>query len=149
MAFNLADIDWPDGVQEHLETLNRILNALFAVYVFSVILTAISVLLGVVAFVNPIKPMVTINMIFALAAAMTCLVGSGIVTVSISKGVTALNGQGRRVGLVAERGQKFCTMTWVATAFMIVVAGLWIWQKLPAQRQSREPVAKHSARATG
>lgn len=149
MAFNLADIDWPDGVQEHLETLNRILNALFAVYVFSVILTAISVLLGVVAFVNPIKPMVTINMIFALAAAMTCLVGSGIVTVSISKGVTALNGQGRRVGLVAERGQKFCTMTWVATTFMIVVAGFWIWQKLPAQRQSREPVAKHSARTTG
>ncbi|KJZ79282.1 hypothetical protein HIM_01433 [Hirsutella minnesotensis 3608] len=136
LHLSLADINWPESLQDMIDTLNNALFALFVVYVLAMGLSGLSMLLQVVAVLAPGKPVVALaNLALASLAGLVCLIGSIITTVAGSKAAKHITERGTRVGISAERGNKFYILGWIATGFMLVVAVFWLGVFLTHKRR--------------
>lgn len=119
VRLSLADMDWPESLQDKVDVLNNALLALFVVYVAAVLLSAaaLALLSG---------PLVLVNLVVASLAGLACIVGSAVISVAGSKAVRSINERGARVGISAERGLKFEVMAWVATGLMLAQVAFWL-----------------------
>ncbi|KAJ6444423.1 SUR7 protein [Purpureocillium lavendulum] len=143
LKLNLADINWPDGVQDKLDILNDALLGLFVLYALGMGLSGLSMFASVAAFLLPGRPaIVQANLVFASLGGLSCLIGSIIISVAGSKGVREINDKGARVGLSAERGMKFYILTWITTGFMLGVSVFWLAQFMALRRKKKAEVAQ-------
>ena len=110
--------------------------------------SGLSMLLSLGAFMLPGKTgLLLLNFIVASLGALACIIGSIIVTVAGSKGVNQINDKGAKVGISAERGTKFYTLSWIATAFMLCVAIFWMAQFLTLRRKKKTEL-RHGVKET-
>ncbi|PNY25028.1 Uncharacterized protein TCAP_05033 [Tolypocladium capitatum] len=138
LKLNLADLDWPDSIQDKLDVLNDALMALFVVYVLAVGFSGLSMFLNLGAFLLPGKAgLVPLNLVVGTLGGLACIIGTLIVAVAGPKGVREINDKGARVGISAERGIKFYIVSCIATGFMLGVAMFWLAQFLALRRKNK------------
>ncbi|KAF7547806.1 hypothetical protein G7046_g8886 [Stylonectria norvegica] len=125
-SLNLADINWPDDIQDSVDTLNDALLGLFIVYVLGVGFSGLAIIACIAGFfLTHRKSVVWINMAVATLAAICITIGSIIATVAATKGVNKINDLGDDVGISASVGKKFLAITWVSAGVMIVAMLYW------------------------
>ena len=135
---NLADINWPDDVQDSIDTLNDALLGLFILYVLGVGFSGLAMLGCIVGFfLAGRRSIVWLNLVFALLAALAITIGSILVTVAATKGVDKINDIGDDVGISASAGKKFLAITWVAAGFMIAATIYWATQICLIRREKK------------
>ena len=127
VKLNLADLDWPDSIQDAVNLLNNALLGLFIVYVLGAGFIGLSVLTSLVALWKPdLRRVALLNFPIAALGFLSVLIGSIMVTGAANKAVRGVNKVGDKVGISASRGDKFYTITWVATGFMAAVCLYWL-----------------------
>lgn len=146
LDISLADIDWPDSIQDKISDLNSALLALFIFFVMGVGFSGLSMLACIPAFLLGDKKIILfINTILASLAAATITLGSIIVTAASSIAANAINKAGEKITLVATKGTKFYIIAWIAAIFMIISSLFWIgkfamlWKK---EKRDRERYSK-------
>ncbi|PWI70434.1 SUR7 protein [Purpureocillium lilacinum] len=138
LKLNLADINWPDSVQDKLDVLNDALLGLFVLYALAMGFSGLAMFTNAAAFLLPGRPPVVLaNLVLGALGGLSCLIGSIIVSVAGSKGVREINDKGARIGLSAERGIKFYILTWISTGFMLGVAVFWLAQFMALRRKKK------------
>lgn len=146
LDLSLADISWPDSIQDKISDLNSALLALFVFFVLGVGFSGLSMLACIPAFLLGDKKIILfINTALASLAATTITLGSIVVTAASSIAVNAINKAGKKITLVATKGTKFYTISWIAAIFMIISTLFWVskfamlWKK---EKKDRERYSK-------
>ncbi|CAJ0549118.1 Ff.00g027310.m01.CDS01 [Fusarium sp. VM40] len=123
---SLADIDWPDDIQDSIDLLNSALLATFILYVLAVGFSGLAMLACIGAFfLFSRRGVNAVNLVLSSLAALVLLVSSILVTIAGKKGVNKINDIGDNVGVSASLGNKFLALTWAAAAVMIAAAVYW------------------------
>lgn len=145
LHINLADLDWPDSIQEKLDILNDALLALFALYAIGFGACAITFLCSLFTLASPeSRGLVLLNLAIAMVAAVATTTGSIVITIATIKGVDELNAIAHRAGIVAEKGTRFLIITWVASACMILASSYWLSHATILKRRQRWQRPKHA-----
>ncbi|KAM0465717.1 hypothetical protein ACHAPV_001774 [Trichoderma viride] len=146
LDISLADIDWPDSIQDKISDLNSALLALFSFFVLGVGFSGLSMLACIPAFfLGDKKIILFINTALASLAAATITLGSIVVTAASSIAANAINKAGEKITLVATKGTKFYIISWIAAIFMIITSLFWtgkfamLWKK---EKRDRERYSK-------
>ncbi|KPM39179.1 hypothetical protein AK830_g7369 [Neonectria ditissima] len=122
----LKDLNWPDAIDDAIDTLNGALLGMFILYVLGVGFSGLAMLACMAAFFLAGRRSVALgNLVLALLAALSITVGSIIATVAAHKGVDKINDLGDDIGLSADLGSKFIAVTWVSSAFMLAATAYW------------------------
>ena len=123
----LADLHWPDDIQNALDVLDVATRVMFVMYCVGIGLVGaamLSALLGI--FASGVLH-AWLNALLDLVAAIAFGIGSGIAT-AIAVSVTNAVGQyGSAIGVSAYRGNGFLTISWVATALVVLAMFAWIF----------------------
>ncbi|KAL7921197.1 actin cortical patch SUR7/pH-response regulator pali [Trichoderma austrokoningii] len=127
LDINLADIDWPDSIEDKIRDLNSALLVLFVFFVLGVGFSGLSMLACIPALLLGDKKIILLtNGAFASLAATCIVLGSAVVTAASSIVASAINKAGEKISLVATTGTKFFTISWVAAVLMIITSLFWI-----------------------
>lgn len=142
-GLGLADINWPDAIQDKINNFN---NALLAFYIFFIIgvgSSGVSMLAGVlVFFFGDKRIMLFANIIPTTLAAIIITLGCIIITASSSIAVNAINKAGAKITLVADKGVNFYIISWTAAGFIIFSALFWITKLAILRNKEKEVFAK-------
>ncbi|KAL7789484.1 actin cortical patch SUR7/pH-response regulator pali [Trichoderma ceciliae] len=142
---SLADISWPDSIQDKIGDLNGALLALFVFYVLGVAFSGLSMLACIPAFLLQDKKIILFaNTALASLAAATVTLGSIVATAASSIAVTAINKAGKKVTLVASKGTKFYTITWIAAIFMMITSLFWVGKFVMLRRKEKKERERYS-----
>ncbi|KAF5027527.1 hypothetical protein F66182_344, partial [Fusarium sp. NRRL 66182] len=124
---SLADINFPDDIQDSIDLLNTALLATFVLYVLAVGFSGLAMLACLGAFfLFARRGINAVNLILASLAALILLIASILVTVAGNKAVNKINDLGEDVGLSVSLGSKFLALTWAAAALMLAAAIYWV-----------------------
>jgi hypothetical protein len=135
---NLAQLHWPSGIQNQLDKLNRLLLAVFVLYVLGAGLSGLAMIGAAAAIFTALRGAVTLsNFAVALLAALALAVGAVITTVAAKEGADTINDFGAEVGVVAVAGQQFIVISWVAFAVMAAATIYWTAEFFLARRARR------------
>lgn len=135
---NLADINWPDDIQDSIDLLNTALLVTFVFYVLAVGFSGLAMVASAGAFFLFARRGVNaVNVILSGLAALVLLIASIVVTVAGKKGVNKINDVGDDVGLSASVGKKFLALTWAAAALMIIAAIYWVMHLCLMRRERK------------
>ncbi|KAI1035730.1 hypothetical protein LB503_013517 [Fusarium chuoi] len=135
---NLADINWPDDIQDSIDLLNTALLVTFVFYVLAVGFSGLAMVASAGAFFLFARRGVNaVNVILSGLAALVLLIASVVVTVAGKKGVNKINDVGDDVGLSASVGNKFLALTWAAAALMIIAAIYWVMHLYLMRRERK------------
>lgn len=135
---NLADINWPDDIQDSIDLLNTALLVTFVFYVLAVGFSGLAMVASAGAFFLFARRGVNaVNVILSGLAALVLLIASILVTVAGKKGVNKINDVGDDVGLSASVGKKFLALTWAAAALMIIAAIYWVMHLCLMRRERK------------
>ena len=83
------------------------------------------------------------NVFFATLAALLLIIGSSLVTAALAKGIKDVNEYGNKVGIYAEKGDKFLALTWAATGVMVIAATAWLVDLCVVWRHRKRIVEKN------
>lgn len=137
-SLNLADINWPDEIDDALDTINAALLALFIVYVLGIGFSGLGMLTCILAFfLFTRRGINALNLVLATLAAISLTVGSIVATIASSKGVNKINEFGDDVGISAHAGTKFLGISWAASGVMIVAMIYWVVNMCMARRERK------------
>ncbi|KAF5989999.1 hypothetical protein FBULB1_358 [Fusarium bulbicola] len=135
---NLADINWPDDIQDSIDLLNTALLVTFVFYVLAVGFSGLAMVASAGAFfLFARRGINAVNVILSGLAALVLLIASILVTVAGKKGVNKINDVGDGVGLSATVGNKFLALTWAAAALMIIAAIYWVMHLCLMRRERK------------
>ncbi|KAF4435034.1 hypothetical protein FACUT_7475 [Fusarium acutatum] len=135
---NLADINWPDDIQDSIDLLNTALLVTFVFYVLAVGFSGLAMVASAGAFFLFARRGVNaVNVVLSGLAALVLLIASILVTVAGKKGVNKINDVGDDVGLSASVGNKFLALTWAAAALMIIAAIYWVMHLCLMRRERK------------
>ncbi|KAK2606124.1 hypothetical protein QQS21_003519 [Conoideocrella luteorostrata] len=138
LKLNLADIKWPDSIQDSIDSLNSALLALFIFYALGAGFSGLSALCSLFAIWKPdLRRMALINFVIASLGFLSILIGSIIVTVAANTAVKSLNKVGEKIGMSAIKGTKFYILSWVATGFMGIVMLFWMGKFWVVRRERK------------
>ncbi|KAK7420630.1 hypothetical protein QQX98_002624 [Neonectria punicea] len=134
----LEDLNWPDTIDDAIDTLNGALLGIFILYVLGVGFSGLGMLACMAAFFLAGRRSVALsNLILALLAALSITIGSIIATVAARKGVDKINDLGEDIGLSANIGSKFIALTWVSSAFMLAATAYWTMHLCLMRREKK------------
>lgn len=123
---DLADINWPDDIQDKLDIVNKVLLGLFIVYVVGIAFSGLAILTSIGAlFLVGRTSILLINFLLTTLAALAITIGSIVVTVAAKEGVHEINKVGEDVGVSATIGKKLLIITWVAAGVAIAAKVYW------------------------
>jgi hypothetical protein len=74
------------------------------------------------------------NIIIDLIAFLAVGIASAIATAISVKAADIINDKGERVGISAQKGNKFLILTWVATACLLVASLVWCFDCVVGRR---------------
>lgn len=126
LGINLADINWPPEIQEKIDLINDLLLAIFIVYVVGMGFCGLAVLgcIGSLILASS-RLLVLFNFVLSGLGALALTIGSIVVTIVGTKGISELNKVAKEVSVHASRGKNFLIISWVAAACMIAAAIFW------------------------
>ncbi|KAF4952423.1 hypothetical protein FGADI_6781 [Fusarium gaditjirri] len=138
IQLSLADINWPDDIQDSIDLLNTALLVTFVFYVLAVGFSGLAMVASAGAFFLFARRGVNaVNVILSGLAALVLLIASILVTVAGKKGVSKINDVGDDVGLSASVGNKFLALTWAAAALMIIASIYWVMHLCLMRRERK------------
>lgn len=127
LNINLADINWPSDIQDMIDLINKLLLALFILYVLTFSLTTLSVLCAPVSWFKPdSRGLLLTNTTISVLAMICSLLSAIMITVIGTKGIDELNDKAGEIGINAQRGRGFLTMSWIVAGFMLGAAFGWL-----------------------
>lgn len=142
---SLADINWPQEVQDALDVLNGALLAVFVFYVLTMAFSGLLILASAGSILAPnSRALVIANLALAALGALVSAVASILITVAVTRGIDELNRYTADVGIHGQRGTSFLVLTWVTTGCMFGVLAFWSTSCCLLTRQRRR--AAHAPR---
>jgi hypothetical protein len=143
---NLDALHFPSDIQSGLNALATALNATFVFYAIGITAAGLVILISIGCFLTSSPILTLINIFLSSLSSFTILLSSIIITVVQKKGTNLVNKFGKEVGLEAEKGMKFLTMTWVAFAFMTVTALVCVGELITTRRARGREFSEKSQR---
>ncbi|KAK6224642.1 SUR7 protein [Colletotrichum tabaci] len=138
LRLSLADLNWPDTIEDTLDKVNKFLLAIWVLYVLGIAFSGLAVLGSLAAFFLGFKKRTTVtNFVFAILAALVLFAGSLITTIGAKEGAKQITDIGEDIGISAKAGQKFMIISWVAFAVMFAAAVYWVTQFCVERRSTR------------
>lgn len=138
----LADIKWPDTIQDRINNFN---SALLAFYIFLIIgigSSGVSMLACVLAFFFGDKKIVLFaSIISTTLAAILITLGCIVITAASSIAVNAINKAGAKINLVADKGVNFYIISWTAAVFIILSTLYWTTRLAILRKKEKEGYA--------
>ena len=133
----LAQLDWPQDIQNAIDALNYATRAMFVMYCIGIGLTGIAMiaaLLGV--FANGVLH-AWLNGALDIFAFLMIGVASAIATAIGTLVSNAVDQYGKPIGIAAYRGTGFLVITWVATALVLLATFTWCFDCCAGRRRQR------------
>ncbi|KAH7314221.1 actin cortical patch SUR7/pH-response regulator pali [Rhexocercosporidium sp. MPI-PUGE-AT-0058] len=150
LKINLSDINWPEDIQNGLDTLNVAFNAVFILYAIGIAAAGLAILTSLVAFFLHGSRLISFgNWGLASLSFISLLVSSALVTYVMNKAVHIINKYGNDVGAYASKGTKYLIITWVAVAVMFLASAAWVVEFFIGKRKQRREYTEKSHRVRG
>jgi len=147
---SLADINWPDAIQDGLNALNVAMDATFVLYAIGIAAAGLAIICALAAFFLHGSRLISFgNWGLASLSFVAFLVASIIVTVVQKKATHILNKYGNEIGLYAYKGGKFLTITWVAVAVMFLASAAWVVEFCVGRKNKRREYTEKGGSRSG
>ncbi|KAK7211823.1 hypothetical protein V2G26_019001 [Clonostachys chloroleuca] len=114
---NYADTD---KSQKKLDILNKVLSALAAFYIISMVFCAVALLSSSISLFSDNHTVSRLGLLSVVLATLSLSVASGIATAAAKQSADEVTKLGKGVGIESYRGYKFLGLTWGAAVAMFV-----------------------------
>jgi hypothetical protein len=131
---NLTDLGWPDEVDDAISALEVASNAMFVLYCIGIAFAGLALISALVSIFFSGRLSAFANIIIDLIAFLAVGIASAIATAISVKAADIINDKGERVGISAQKGNKFLILTWVATACLLVASLVWCFDCVVGRR---------------
>lgn len=132
LNLNIADLGLTDEIQDKLNDVPKIIQAIVAMYIIAAIFIILSLFgsFGAVALIpnSAGRTIVMGNLGLAGAAVFFLLVGNLVTTIGSGVVVDKVTDLGGDFGLSAVRGGKFLALSWGAFALMLLAVFYWVYE---------------------
>ncbi|POS75664.1 SUR7 protein [Diaporthe helianthi] len=129
---NLADLGLTNEIQDKLEDIPKIIQAIVAMYIIAAMFVLLSIFgsCGAIALIpNPAgRTIVMGNLGLSGMAVFFLLIGNLITTIGSGVVVDKVTDLGDGIGLSAVRGGKFMALSWGAFALMLLTVFYWAYE---------------------
>jgi hypothetical protein len=136
----LADLNWPEDIETGIKTLNALMGAMFVLYCVAIALIFVALLAAAAAILLSGRLSACVNFLVSILAFLAIGLASALVTAVMVKATNIIND---KIGLEANRGNKFLALTWAATGLMFVVVLSWVVEFCIGRRHNKTVYAKH------
>ncbi|KAK7698030.1 hypothetical protein SLS64_012908 [Diaporthe eres] len=147
---SLSDLGITDELQDKLDDLPKLFQALAIMYILGVAFSGLAILGAAAAlFIIPSggRKIPLANFLIAALAMLFLLVGSLLTTVGVKKVKEEIQKRGGdEIGLEVQLGNKFEALTWAAFALMALATFYWIYETVAAHRQRRTGASRYRRR---
>jgi len=137
LEVTLEDLGWPEEIQDGIDGLNALTTATFVFYCIGIGFAGILILTSIAAIFATGRLLSIVNMVMAVLAFLCLGIASAVLTAFMVKTTDLINDKGNDVGVYAGRGNKFLTITWVATGLMLLATIAWIVFFIMGRKHSR------------
>lgn len=146
----LSDLGVSADMQNKLNDLPQLLEALAAIYIVSVVLSGLAMIgsaVGLFLVPSTGRKIIIMNFVLALLAMLFLLAGSLATTVGGSEVQKAIREKGGDdIGLVMNLGKKFEAVSWAAFALMLLAMSYWVYEFVVATRDRRRGAGAYGRR---
>lgn len=129
---NLADLGLTNDIQDKLDDVPKIIQAIVAMYIIAAIFVLLSLFgsCGAIALIpnSAGRTIVMGNLGLAGVAVFFLLIGNLITTIGSGVVVDKVTDLGDGIGLSAVRGGKFMALSWGAFALMLLTVFYWVYE---------------------
>ncbi|KAG8162259.1 hypothetical protein KVR01_008024 [Diaporthe batatas] len=129
---NLADLGLTNDIQDKLDDVPKIIQAIVAMYIIGAIFVLLTLFgsCGAVALIPNAagRTIVMGNLGLAGGAVFFLLIGNLITTVGSGVVVDKVTDLGDKIGLSAVRGGKFMALSWSAFVLMLLTVFYWVYE---------------------
>ncbi|CAG9956788.1 unnamed protein product [Clonostachys rosea f. rosea IK726] len=142
---NYADTD---QLQKKLDILNRVLTALAAFYIISIVFCALALLSSSISLFSDNHTISRLGLLSVLFATLSLFAASGMATATAKQSADEVTKLGREVGIESYRGYKFLGLTWGAAVVMFIDIFFEIAQVRRTREElksTKEPAGEESA----
>jgi hypothetical protein len=136
---NLTSLGWPSEVDDAVHALKVAANAMFVLYCIGIAFAALALVAAVVSVFFEGRLSAFVNIVIDLVAFLAVGVASAIATAFAVKAAKVVNDKGERVGISAQKGNKFLILTWVATGVLLVASLVWCFDCVVGRRRRNGP----------
>lgn len=137
---DLADLDWPEEIDDGLRALRTASMAMFVLYCIAIAFIFLALIAAVAGVFLNGRLSALLNVIVDVLAFLAVGIASAIVTAIAVKAAHLINRYGNEIGVSATMGRKFLALTWAATACMFIASLVWCFACVTGRRNDR---AKH------
>lgn len=138
---SLSDLGITSDMQDKLNDLPELFEALAAVYIISVALCGLAIigsLAGLFLVPSTGRKVILANFALALLAMLFLLIGGLLTSVGGSEAKKEIKKRGGDdIGLIMNIGKKFEALSWAAFALMTLATAYWVWEFVAATRARR------------
>lgn len=131
-SLNLADLGLTEDIQDKLNDVPKIIQAIVAMYIIAAIFIFLSIAgsFGAVALIpnSAGNKIVMGNLGLAGVALFFLLIGNLVTTIGSGQVVEKVTELGDKIGLSAVRGGKFMALSWAAFGLMLLVVLYWCYE---------------------
>jgi hypothetical protein len=132
---NLTDLHWPDQVDKGLKALRVASQAMFVLYCIAIAFAGIAAITALLSIFFTGRLSAFINVLVDLLAFLAIGIASAIATAIAVKAADVINKYGNDIGISAQKGGKFMTLTWVATGVMFLASLVWCFDCIAGRRE--------------
>jgi hypothetical protein len=129
---NLADLGLTNDIQDKLDDVPKIIQAIVAMYIIAAIFVLLSLFgsCGAIALIpnSAGRTIVMGNLGLAGVAVFFLLIGNLITTIGSGVVVDKVTDLGDDIGLSAVRGGKFMALSWGAFTLMLLTVFYWVYE---------------------
>lgn len=147
---SLSDLGITDDLQDKLDDLPKLFEALAIMYILGVAFSGLAILGAAAAlFIIPSGgwKIPLANFVIAALAMLFLLVGSLLTTVGVKKVRDEIKKRGGdEIGLEVQLGTKFEALTWAAFALMALATFYWVYETVAAHRRRRTGAGRYGRR---
>lgn len=134
---DLSDLGWPDEVDDGIRALEVASNAMFVLYCIGIAFAFIALIAALASVFFSGRLSACVNIIVDVIAFLAVGIASGIATAIAVKAADIINDKGNRIGISAQKGNKFLILTWVATTLLFVASIVWCVDCFTGGRKNR------------
>jgi hypothetical protein len=131
---NLTDLGWPDEVDDAIHALEVVSNAMFVLYCIGIAFAGLALIAALVNVFLSGRLSALVNVVIDLIAFLALGIASALATAIAVKAAKIINDKGDRVGISAQKGDKFMILTWVATGCLFVASLVWCFDCVVGRR---------------
>lgn len=131
---NLTDLGWPDEVDDAIQSLEVASNAMFVLYCIGIAFAGLALISAFVSIFFSGRLSAFVNIIIDMIAFLAVGIASALATAIAVKAANIINDKGDRIGISAQKGNKFMILTWVATGCLLLASLVWCFDCVIGRR---------------